>query len=120
MLNFLTLSDSPWKALTGLIASCAKKYDEIVSGTIQFTHPHRPEIMRCARFVRRLVRESRANITYYLDECAFTDMDRFLHELCVRALRTAYYDYLSNADGFFSTLFSSSFRWPMTSEARKL
>lgn len=120
MLNFLVLSDSPWKALTELIASCAKNYDEIVSGTIQFTHPHRPEIMRCARFVRRLVRESRANITYYLDECAFPDMDRFLHELCVRALLTAYYDYLSNADGFFSTLFSSSFRMPMTSEARKL
>jgi hypothetical protein len=119
MLNVLILSHAPWMALTELIASCAKNYDEIVAGTIRFNHPHRPEIMHCARFVRRLVRESRANITYYLDECAFPDMDRFLHELCARALLTAYYDYLSNADGFFRTLFRSNFRFPMTSGARK-
>ena len=119
LMNVLILSDSPWKALTELIASCAKNYDEILSRAIQFQHPHRGVILRCARYVRRLVRDSRASITSYSDECAFPDMDRFLRELCARALLTAYDDYLRNARGFFGTLFGSSFALPMTWQARK-
>lgn len=117
--NALASSDSSWKQETELLASCAKDYDDIRSGLIPFNHPHSVAMLRCARFVRRLVRGSRANVMYYMDECAFPDMDRFLHELCARALLTAYFDYLRNSKGFFRILFDSNFVKPMTWQARK-
>ena len=117
--NALILANKPWKAEAELIVSCAKDYDDVTSGRIQFNHPHRVAMIRCDKYVRYLVHKSRANIMYYYDECAFPDMDRFLHELCTRALLTAYYDYPHNAKGFFSTLFASSFVVPMTWQTRQ-
>ena len=115
----LDLLNSPWEQEAEIIASCAKYYHEIRSGTVKFNHPHQRAMMYCAKYVRRLARKSRPTIMYYTDECAIPESDRFLLELCARALLTAYFDYHSNTNGVFRTLFASVFVNSMTWQGRK-
>ena len=115
----LDLLNSTWEQEAEIIASCAKYYHEIRSGTVKFNHPHQRAMMYCAKYVRRLARKSRPTIMYYTDECAIPESDRFLLELCARALLTAYFDYHSNTNGVFRTLFASVFVNSMTWQGRK-
>lgn len=120
MFHAFNLSNLPWKEESENLAICAKDYNEIISGSIQFTHPHRDAMIKCAFWVRLLVQDSKPIIMYYLDECMFPDMERLHYEQCARALLTAYPDIRTRPTAFMSTLLKSSFAEPMTWQARKL